>query len=392
MVEPAVTQQEGQRMGEVRRLYTASPPGGLTGGPVCALEHLLALKASFHEVCLILCEGGALADRAGEAGIPVWLSPFEYRGLRHGGWTQRVKGIGPVVRSRWAYVSGLARMLKKRPGILHIHSRAAHLPYALLAGWLAGVPVAVSVHEPRSAGTETWLDLWMIRLFARHVVFPAKAISREYPEHLRRKSTISGYYAEVAPSDRPSAAEVSPRILFPARLSHRKGVDLFLEVCGRLRRMGVPFQAWMGGGGWHSEDDRRQATEYIAANGLETTVEDLGILPGLSPVYARADILLLPSRRDPLPRVVMEAMCYGIPVVATRVDGIPEMVEDGVTGYLVESGDVQGFTTAVQRLLEDQALRLRLGTAGRARAKEMFSRAAYCRRMLDVYREMGKRP
>jgi glycosyltransferase involved in cell wall biosynthesis len=114
-------------------------------------------------------------------------------------------------------------------------------------------------------------------------------------------------------------------------------------------------------------------------------VKDCGVLADMDGVYAQADVVLLTSRRDPLPRVVMEAMCHGLPVVATRVDGIPEMVEDGATGFLAESEDAQGLAEAVGRLLEDAALRRRMGEAGRERAGRLFSPEAYARASMDVY-------
>jgi len=94
----------------------------------------------------------------------------------------------------------------------------------------------------------------------------------------------------------------------------------------------------------------------------------------------------LPARRDPLPRVVMEAMCHGLPVVASRVDGIPEMVVDGETGILVEPENVEGFAEALARLLADPELRHRMGTAGHARAQKIFTVEAYRGAMLKAYK------
>jgi len=115
-------------------------------------------------------------------------------------------------------------------------------------------------------------------------------------------------------------------------------------------------------------------------------VTDLGLVEDMAPVYAQTDLLLLPARRDPLPRVVMEAMCWGIPVVASRVDGIPEMVEDGVTGLLAPPEDAAGFAAAADRLLKDPELRRRMGEAGRDRARRLFSPEAYRAAMREIYR------
>ena len=139
----------------VTRLYSASPWGNLSGAPICALEHARVLKDSFDEVCLVLCQHGLLEDRAREAGIPVWCSPFAFRGLRRGGAGKFYRHVGEVARSRWTYVRELSRLLKEKPGILHIHSRAAHLPYALLAGWWARVPVSLA-QGPTRRSAPAW--------------------------------------------------------------------------------------------------------------------------------------------------------------------------------------------------------------------------------------------
>ncbi len=367
-------------------LYSAAPWANLTGAPLCALEHLQALQPHFDEVCLVLPDAGDLEVRAAAAQIPIWRSPLVFRGLRAGGPARLLRGLVPVVRSRWSYLRGLARRLRERPGLLHVHSRAPHLPYALLAGWLARVPVVATIHEPWTGGAEAWFDALLIRCFADRVVFPAAAVADAYPRFLRRRSMQARYFAAVLPARPPRAAADRPRIGLPARLGHRKGVDVFLEACRRLRDDGVAFEAWMGGGGWESEEARRSATDYMARHGLVDVVAAVDLVPGLDPWYARTDVVVLPSRRDPLPRVVMEAMCRGIPVVAARVDGIPEMVVDGETGFLVASEDAAGFAEAVARLLADPERRARMGAAARERARRLFSQDAYVAAMLDLYR------
>jgi glycosyltransferase involved in cell wall biosynthesis len=100
----------------------------------------------------------------------------------------------------------------------------------------------------------------------------------------------------------------------------------------------------------------------------------LGFVPHeeLERLYDRAAVVVLPSYREGLPLCVLEAMAHGRPVVATRVGGIPELVEDGVTGFLVEPGDVAGLRTALERLLADPMLRRRMGREGHRRV------AAHC--------------
>ena len=351
----------------VTRLYSVSPWGNLTGAPICALEHLRMLRNSFDEVCLVLCQPGVLAQRATAAGIPIWCEPL-FAGLRGKSRWSALFLAWRIILARGRYVWRLFRKLKKEPGILHLHSLADHTPYSLLAGWLARVPVVISIHEPWVGGWGAWFQSWLVHRMSDYVVFPARAVAEPYPRFLRRNSATMPYAAEVAPRHAKAPPRKPPLVVMPALMSRRKGYDIFLRVCRRLHEDGAVFEAWMGGGGWHLGQQQREANEYLKAHGLDSFVKDLDLLPAIGSLYEQMDILLLTSRRDPLPRVIMEAMCHGLPVVATRVDGIPELVEDGVTGMLVESGDVAGFAQAVERLLENKDLRMHMGAAGRARA------------------------
>ena len=381
---------EGQCGGKAARtLYSASPPDGLSGGPVCALDHLKALKSVFAGVCLILCEQSPLADRAQVADIPVWCSPFARLGLRRGGARRFLRGIVPVVRSRWAYLSGLRRMLKEKPGVLHVHSRAMHLPYALLAGRFARVPVVVTIHEPWTGGWEGWSQLCLIRWLAQRVVFLTEVMKRQHPRFLDKLADVVYNHCPSVPEKASLPSPVRPRVVLPARMTRAKGADVFLQACRRLKDDSAQFEAWMVGP-WPRPEERASAEEYVRQNGLADMVRLRGLQEDMVPVYEQTDVLLLPTRRDSFPRVVMEAMCHGIPVVATRVDGIPEMVEDGVTGILVESEDAQGFAAAVKRLLENEPLRRQMGAAGRERARVLFSPETYRARMMAIYGELER--
>ncbi|HOE36286.1 MAG TPA: glycosyltransferase [Kiritimatiellia bacterium] len=366
-------------------LYSAAPWANRTGAPICALEHLVALRGHFSSVYLVLPEHGPLEKLAVEAELPVWVSPLVYKGLRQGGFSRFWRGIGPVLRSRWQYVRGLVRQLRSQPGILHIHSRTTHLPYALLAGLLARVPVVVTIHEPWTRGFEAWLDVLLIHWLADRVILVSQNMADDYPRFLRRRAAISYNFSPVPVLLTRPESHSPLRIGMLARMGHRKGADIFLATCRLLRERGIPCEAWVAGG-WNSEAEQKVAADYIAAHQLQSVVRDLGLVEDMPVLYRQLDVLFLPARRDPLPRVVMEAMCHGLPVVASRVDGIPEMVVDGETGILVEPENVEGFAEALARLLADPELRHRMGTAGHARAQEIFTIEAYRDAMMNVYK------
>jgi glycosyltransferase involved in cell wall biosynthesis len=143
-----------------------------------------------------------------------------------------------------------------------------------------------------------------------------------------------------------------PEILFAGRLSPEKGIEDLVAATDGLNLV-------------------------VAGDGpLRHLVSSaLGFVPReqLERLYERAAAVVLPSYREGLPLCVLEAMAHGRPVVATRVGGIPELVEDGVTGFLVEPGDVAGLRAALERLLADPMLRRRMGREARARVAERCS-------------------
>jgi glycosyltransferase involved in cell wall biosynthesis len=101
-------------------------------------------------------------------------------------------------------------------------------------------------------------------------------------------------------------------------------------------------------------------------------------------------VLVLASQQETSPMVIAEAMASGVPVVATRVGGIPYLVDDGRTGFLVGVGDVDALTARLSELLGDDAKRRAFGEAARARAAERFKPAAVAARVRDVYIEASR--
>ena len=118
------------------------------------------------------------------------------------------------------------------------------------------------------------------------------------------------------------------------------------------------------------EGERRRALEELVRRlGLERSVKFLGFRTDVPRVVASADLAVLTSKREGLPRVVLEAMAAGKPVVATDVRGSRDLVKDGETGFLVKVGDVAGTARALTRLLRSRELRSRMGEEGKRRVK-----------------------
>jgi glycosyltransferase involved in cell wall biosynthesis len=130
---------------------------------------------------------------------------------------------------------------------------------------------------------------------------------------------------------------------------------------------------------------RAQASEL----GLAESVRFVEPRPDLAPAYADADVFVLTSLWEGLPYVVLEAMSFGLPVVATSVDGIPEAVEDDVTGILVSPSRPDGVASALAALLADPARRRAMGEAGRTRVASQFGLDAMADALVAVYREVA---
>jgi glycosyltransferase involved in cell wall biosynthesis len=112
----------------------------------------------------------------------------------------------------------------------------------------------------------------------------------------------------------------------------------------------------------------------------------LGFRDDVTDLLAAADVVLLPTRMDAFPTVLLEAAAVGVPAVATAVGGVPELVVDGVTGLLVDGPPTAGdVSTALERLLADAPLRERMGRAANERFRERFTAARWAERCRAVY-------
>ena len=167
-----------------------------------------------------------------------------------------------------------------------------------------------------------------------------------------------------------------------ARLVHMKGLEYLIQAVADLRRRGIDCTLRIAGDG-----PLRSALSNLAVSlGINDRVILLGQQHAISNFYRSLDLFALPSvSLEGLPLSILEAMASGLPVVSTRVSGIPEAVIDGVTGKLVAPRDVHGLANALEELLCSSALRARMGHAGRERAESEFAFDRWCREVRQIY-------
>ena len=171
-----------------------------------------------------------------------------------------------------------------------------------------------------------------------------------------------------------------PLFLALGRFHKNKGFDVLLDAMVRLPRAWL----WLGGDG----PLRGELEAQVARLGIGERVRLLGWREDSSTLMAAADVLVCPSRHEPLGNVVIEAWARGLPVIAARAQGPSALIDDSVTGLLVPTDDSHALAAAMTRLAADQGLAATLGASGRSAYREQFSKAAVVGRYVDFLREI----
>ncbi|MEM0338009.1 MAG: glycosyltransferase [Candidatus Caldarchaeum sp.] len=170
------------------------------------------------------------------------------------------------------------------------------------------------------------------------------------------------------------------------RFMEQKNHSLLLRSFAHVRSE-TPVYLWLVGDG-----ELRPAMEQLAQElGVADRVRFWGIRSDVADILNAADIFVLPSKWEGNPLSVMEAMATGLPVVATAVGGVPELVEEGVSGFLTPNEDADAFTNALQRLVDNAELRRRMGEAALRRAREKFDIRHTVRAYEALYEEILQR-
>lgn len=198
---------------------------------------------------------------------------------------------------------------------------------------------------------------------------------------------VAGDFFSIEQSE--EAAHCPPMVLWAGEISERKNLiglmRAFAVVASRL-----PEARLMLTGDIAETKYFHRVQAMIAERRLEGKVKIAGRIPHaeLLQAYARAAIIVMSSVEETAPMTLAQAMAAGKPVVATPVGGIPWMVEDGVTGYLVDVGDTQGLASRMLDLLLDEPKRKQMGLAAKGKAQELFAPDVVAERTVQAYREL----
>ena len=170
----------------------------------------------------------------------------------------------------------------------------------------------------------------------------------------------------------------------------RKGQEVLLAAAALLKKRGLKARYVFAGSPSPGNESHLQTLKTQANElGIEEEVIFTGELPDPLPAYAASDIFVLPSAQpEPFGGVVMEAMAMGLPVIATAIGGSIEQVGEGVTGFLVPPADAAALADKLQVLIEQPALRARLGEAGPRRIAQSFFIEGMVKKIEAVYEEL----
>lgn len=172
------------------------------------------------------------------------------------------------------------------------------------------------------------------------------------------------------------------------RLSAEKGFDLLIRAARELVKRGLDIQVVIAGDGEAEQELRRLIHELQ----LQDRVRLLGYRSDVRGLFEAFDLFVLSSLREGLPNVVLEAMAMETPVLATRVAGIPRLVQDGENGILIDSGSVEQLIDSIGRLMKDTTLRVRIASAGRQTVVKHFNFATRMTKIRALYDQLLGRP
>ena len=313
-------------------------------------------------------------------------APWRYARALQLALTRGRQGLVDLARAAW-----LADRLR-RDGVGHLHTHFISQPADLaeLVSEVSGTPFSISAHaKDIYLGDPVALRRKMAA--ARFTVtctdFNCSTLRRIAPDAAvhRMYHGIDG--AVFSPTHRATPSLV-PLILSVGRLREKKGLDTLIQACRLLTDRGVTYRCEIVGYG--EEHERLQA--LIDDSGLADQVQLTGKLtrPHVIDRYARAAVYVQPSRvaadgdRDGIPNVLLEALAMGVPAVATRVSGIPEVVKHRRNGLLVQPDDVAELADSIECLLNAPALAAQLARAGRRTVTEHFDNDRNLRVVLQL--------
>lgn len=332
--------------------------GSIVGGMETYVLRLLQRLPPdlFHVTCLCTSES-CLTSRLRDIGCGVYITPISDE---------------PAWQS---ILLGASLIRAHAIDIIHAHLPNAHLLAGIL-GSLTETPALATIHRDYLS----MRDLEVHKLTQTHISVVARsayfqALSLGIPAS-KLRFIVNGVDTEifhpVARTDYlhsiVNIPPETPLVAFVGRLSPEKGPEVFIQVARRVHDKLKSCHFILVGEG----PMRQKLREDIHNLDLDSHVHIVGVQSDMPKVYASLDLVVSTSYSDAMPLAIMEAMASGLPVVATTVGGVIDIIEAGQTGLLNRVGDLNGIATDIVRLVSDESVRQEMGTAARKRIEEHF--------------------
>jgi len=348
------------------RILQVITPSRFSGAERVCVELSEELHGLGHHVEVVTKPNSHLAAALADRGIGCHV-------MRIGG---KLNFAAPLIIAR------TARALQA--DLIHTHLSTASL-WGAVAGRLLGIPVITHVH---ALNTPIWYR------GATQLVAVADAVREHLAAHGIARNRISVVHNATDLSDLSPAGgrdgireELSldpadPLVVVTAHLSPKKGHRTLLRALQRLALQDTRFQCLCLGEG----PELGALQGLVRRLGMDETVRFLGFRDDARQIVRSADVVVLPSvRGEGLPLSLLEAAAMGKPAIASQLAGLPEIIVDGETGYVVQPADPEALASRLGKLLADACLRERMGRAARARAQELFTRDRRAREIERVY-------
>ncbi|MCF8271896.1 glycosyltransferase [Chlorobium sp.] len=303
----------------------------------------------------------------------------------------------PIRAAAYFVEAGMLIPWIQQNGITHIHEHFAN-PTAIVCMLMkryGAITYSISVHGPDIFYT---VDTAILGEKIREASF-VRCISHYCRSQVMRLSDAGIWdrfhivRCGIDPdlyAPRPEPGNATPRLLCVGRLVPAKGQHILLEACATLKKQGTPFRLTFIGDG----PDRPSLEKHARTFGIEAEVTFTGAL-GQDKVreqYDKADIFVLASFAEGVPVVLMEAMAKEIPVISTRITGIPELIDHQHDGLLAVPGDPEDLARQLTTLLQDPDLRKQYGKAGRQKVIERYNQHRNNALLGEHFRNQHRKP
>lgn len=314
----------------------------------------------------------------------------------------------PLERSLCSILNLYRVVQNEKPDLIHSHGISENIIMGIMGNWLK-IPVLATYHtnpfnkykNERQIGKKIRRFLYellyisiLTRLVSRnfaYIMVISKELRQSFIEQGYNEKKIKVGYFGVDTTNNNIKLKLNwsraPIIIFVGRLSVDKGCDCLLRACKILAKQGESFKLYLVGNG-----NRKYFLDMAIKFGLKDRVFFTGFQRDFASLLVKSDIFVLPSRGEGLPISILEAMAYGLPIIATKVGGIPELIDEGKNGFLIPSGDAISLADAIRKMIKKgKNARYIIGLKNREKIEKLFSSRKMIENYLGVYKNMIKK-